>query len=93
MLCGGERVGDGLETSGGACALEAEADEGARDVFGGVEDLVDALFSAWADLLWIRHGLERCQVLGLDGDSTAPAATIIAPCRPAQRAPTCATPA
>ena len=52
------------------------------------EDLIDALICAWAGLLWIHHGLERCQVLGLDADSTAPAATIIAPCRPSQRAPT-----
>ena len=52
------------------------------------EDLIDALISAWAGLLWIHHGLERCQVLGLDANLTAPAATIIAPCRPSQRAPT-----
>ena len=51
------------------------------------EDLVDALICAWTGLLWIRHGFDRCQVLGLEGEPPPPAATIIAPCRPAQRAP------
>jgi len=49
------------------------------------EDLIDALICAWTGLLWIRHGLERCQVLGV-GDALSPAATIIAPYRPSQRA-------
>jgi predicted RNase H-like nuclease len=51
------------------------------------EDLIDALICAWTGLLWLRHGLERCQLLGLTEDSSSPVATIIAPCRPAQRAP------
>jgi predicted RNase H-like nuclease len=47
------------------------------------EDLIDAAICAWTGLLWLRHGLERCQVLG---DSTnAPDATIIAPARSSQR--------
>jgi predicted RNase H-like nuclease len=49
------------------------------------EDLIDALICAWTGLLWIRHGLDRCQVLGVDG-AQSPAATIIAPCRATQRA-------
>ena len=47
------------------------------------EDLIDALLCAWASSLWDRHGLERCQVLGLPDDE--PAATIIAPARYEQR--------
>jgi hypothetical protein len=35
-------------------------------------------------LLWMRHGLQRCQVLG-STDIGTPRATIIAPARPAQR--------
>ena len=46
------------------------------------EDLVDAAICAWTGLLWLRHGLERCQVLGDDDISGA---TIIAPARPSQR--------
>ncbi|MGH9270322.1 MAG: DUF429 domain-containing protein [Ilumatobacteraceae bacterium] len=42
------------------------------------EDLIDAVLCAWTGLLWLRHGLARCQVLGAD-------ATIIAPARPEQR--------
>lgn len=50
------------------------------------EDLIDALLCAWTASLWARHGLTRCQVLGLHGSlSTGPAATIIAPARPEQR--------
>lgn len=45
------------------------------------EDLIDAAICAWTGLLWIRHGTERCQVLGEAGDL----ATIIAPARPEQR--------
>lgn len=44
------------------------------------EDLIDAVLCAWTGLLWLRHGLERCQVLGA-GD----VATILAPARPSQR--------
>ena len=47
------------------------------------EDLLDAVLCAWTGLFWLRHGLERCQVLGDDdGD---PPATILAPARPEQR--------
>jgi predicted RNase H-like nuclease len=49
------------------------------------EDLIDAVICAWTALLWIRHGLDRCQVLGAS-ETRSPAATIIAPCRPTQRA-------
>jgi predicted RNase H-like nuclease len=51
------------------------------------EDLIDAVVCAWTGLLWLRFGLERCQVLGSD-DVTGPdgsVATILAPARPAQR--------
>jgi len=48
------------------------------------EDLIDAVLCAWTGRLWLAHGLERCQVLGL-GDPLTPLATIIAPARPAQR--------
>lgn len=47
------------------------------------EDLVDAAICAWSGLLWLCHGLERCQVLG--DDEQVSAATIIAPARPSQR--------
>lgn len=54
------------------------------------EDLIDALLCAWTAALWVRHGLRRCQVLGLPdgaaaGTAAAPAATIIVPARPEQR--------
>jgi len=54
------------------------------------EDLIDALLCAWTAALWVRHGLRRCQVLGLPdgaaaGTAAAPAATIIVPARPGQR--------
>lgn len=54
------------------------------------EDLIDALLCAWTAALWVRHGLRRCQVLGLPDDAAAgtaaaPAATIIVPARPEQR--------
>jgi predicted RNase H-like nuclease len=50
------------------------------------EDLIDALLCAWTAALWARHGVARCQVLGLHGShSPGPAATIIAPARPEQR--------
>jgi predicted RNase H-like nuclease len=48
------------------------------------EDLIDAVLCAWTGLLWLRHGLARCQVLGAD-DPNTPVATIIAPSRPEQR--------
>jgi predicted RNase H-like nuclease len=48
------------------------------------EDLVDAVLCAWTGLLWLKYGLERCQVLGI-GDTETPVATIIAPARPEQR--------
>jgi predicted RNase H-like nuclease len=50
------------------------------------EDLIDALLCAWTASLRARHGLARCQVLGLpDDDSDDPAATMIVPARPEQR--------
>ena len=54
------------------------------------EDLIDALLCAWTAALWVRHGLRRCQVLGLPdgaaaGTAARPAATIIVPARPGQR--------
>jgi predicted RNase H-like nuclease len=50
------------------------------------EDLIDALLCAWTAALWVRHGLDRCQVLGeLSLDSNQQSATIIAPARPEQR--------
>lgn len=52
------------------------------------EDLLDAVLCAWSGLLWLHHGLERCQVLG-DPTDTGPAgdepAIVIAPARPEQR--------
>ncbi len=32
------------------------------------EDLIDALLCAWTAALWARHGVDRCQVLGLPAD-------------------------
>jgi predicted RNase H-like nuclease len=49
------------------------------------EDGIDALICAWTALLWLRHGLSRCQVLGADPGTGLPLATIIAPAIPAQR--------
>ena len=48
------------------------------------EDLIDAVICAWTGLLWLAHGLNRCQILGI-GDHITPVATIIAPTRPEQR--------
>ena len=45
------------------------------------EDLLDAVLCTWTGLLWLRHGLDRCQVLG----GTGPPATILAPARAEQR--------
>ncbi len=47
------------------------------------EDLIDAATCAWTGLLWLRHGADRCQILGETG--TGPLATIVAPARPSQR--------
>jgi predicted RNase H-like nuclease len=50
------------------------------------EDLIDALLCAWSASLWARHGLSRCQVLGLPAEpADLMTATIIAPARPEQR--------
>lgn len=50
------------------------------------EDLIDALLCAWTASLWARHGLSRCQVLGLPANPDhGLAATIIAAARPEQR--------
>jgi predicted RNase H-like nuclease len=50
------------------------------------EDLIDALLCAWTASLWARHGLDRCQVLGMPANAGGnPAATIIVPARPEQR--------
>jgi predicted RNase H-like nuclease len=50
------------------------------------EDLIDALLCAWTASLWARHGLKRCQVLGIPASPAAnPAATMIVPARPEQR--------
>jgi len=50
------------------------------------EDLLDATLCAWTGLLWLRHGFDRCQVLGLgEQDPGRPEATIVAPARPEQR--------
>ena len=46
------------------------------------EDLIDAAICAWTGLLWLRHGYDRCQVLGETGAGLL--ATIIAPARPSQ---------
>jgi len=46
------------------------------------EDLIDAVTCAWTAALWHRHGLTRCQVLGLPNPNGTPAATIIAPMYP-----------
>ena len=48
------------------------------------EDLLDAVLCAWTGLLWLRHGLDRCQVLGPDDDGDPPA-MILAAARPEQR--------
>ena len=58
------------------------------------EDLLDAAICAWTAALWHRHGMTRCQVLGVDhadGSTSDPPgtlgslATIVAPARDAQR--------
>lgn len=51
------------------------------------EDLLDAAICAWTAALWDRHGMDRCQVLGLGSaaDENGLVATIVAPARPGQR--------
>lgn len=51
------------------------------------EDLLDAAICAWTAALWARHGLARCQVLGLGAglDDAGRPSTIVAPARPEQR--------
>jgi predicted RNase H-like nuclease len=51
------------------------------------EDLLDAAICSWTAALWHRHGLDRCQVLGLGSpaDEDGLVATIVAPARPEQR--------
>ncbi len=49
------------------------------------EDLIDAAICAWTGLLWLRHGNDRCQILGETG--TGALATIVAPARPSQLRP------
>lgn len=53
------------------------------------EDLLDAAVAAWTALLWVRKGLDRCQVLGAGEASPERrrVPTIIAPARPEQRRP------
>lgn len=53
------------------------------------EDLLDAALAAWTALLWVRKGLDRCQVLGAGEASPERrrVPTIIAPARPEQRRP------
>jgi predicted RNase H-like nuclease len=51
------------------------------------EDLIDALLCAWTAAYWHRHGLARCQVLGMSDavSPSGPLATIIAPAADDQR--------
>ncbi|MEI5584833.1 MULTISPECIES: DUF429 domain-containing protein [unclassified Agromyces] len=51
------------------------------------EDLLDGAVCAWTAALWARHGLDRCQVLGLGAapDADGRPSTIVAPARPGQR--------
>jgi predicted RNase H-like nuclease len=50
------------------------------------EGLIDALLCAWTAALRAHHGLGRCQVLGLEAESSGTlAVTIIVPARPGQR--------
>ena len=46
------------------------------------EDLLDAALSAWTGLLWLHHGLDRCQVLGDTGGATTAAAAMTRRRRP-----------
>ncbi|MGI8423060.1 MAG: DUF429 domain-containing protein [Chloroflexota bacterium] len=56
------------------------------------EDLLDAALAAWTAAVWWRYGTTACQVLGADRGVARPAATIIAPAKPEQRASTRAQP-
>ncbi|MDO8336982.1 MAG: DUF429 domain-containing protein [Microcella sp.] len=59
------------------------------------EDLLDAVICAWTAALWHANGPERTQVLGAETgevDARGRRATIVAPARPEQRAPTAAMP-
>jgi predicted RNase H-like nuclease len=49
------------------------------------ENLIDGAICAWTALLWWRHGMTRCQVLGPTRHDSTPVATIIAPATPDQR--------
>lgn len=52
------------------------------------EDLLDAAICAWTAAFWSRHGLGRCQVLGVPPDPPQEIlGTIIAPARDTQRPP------
>ena len=55
-----------------------------KDEYKHREDLIDAVLCAWTGRLWLAHGLDRCQVLGVD-DPVIPVATIIAAARSEQR--------
>jgi predicted RNase H-like nuclease len=46
------------------------------------EDLIDAALAAWTALVWTRHGLARCQILG---EQSGVGGTLIAPAMPSQR--------
>lgn len=67
--------------------LIAEASPEADAAFKHREDLLDAAICAWTAAFWHRHGLARCQVLGLGSpaDEDGRVATIVAPARPEQR--------
>jgi predicted RNase H-like nuclease len=49
------------------------------------EDLIDAVICAWTAALWHRHGLTRCQVLGVPNRDNTPTPTIVAPAVEDQR--------
>jgi predicted RNase H-like nuclease len=49
------------------------------------EDLIDAVLCAWTAQLWWRAGEDQCQVLA-DRSDSRPTPSIIAACRPEQRA-------
>jgi len=71
-----------LLSHGHTAALLSEPSPIADQAYKHREDLIDAVICAWTGLLWLRHGIDRCQVLG---DPGIDAATIIAPARPEQR--------
>jgi predicted RNase H-like nuclease len=45
------------------------------------EDLIDAVLCAWMAQFWMRHGIDRCEVLGESEAPDGVAATIIAPAK------------